>query len=584
MIDQRPQTTYNTSVKLSFGLEDVTAKSDSTFSVTGNASYSKTANLNLDSYTVTKAATLEKNRWVLDGTWQSFPINPSSSSYKWGLVGSTLSDSYASAEIPLMTITITFSSTHSAYGLTFEFDQYDDMNYPNNLFIQWLNDDTVLDSATYYPSGYTFATENKVENYNKINIVVCGTNRAYRYPRIKSITHGVTKYFLQNEIISAKAVQEIDITGVKLPISKLTAKVYSPNDEFNLLNPQGLYSLIQSRQRIDVQIIYGDTTYDFNRYYIDTVEVDEDKTLTISAVDAIGVMDKTEFKGNMYEDVSSSAIIPEILTDAGFDKYYSYVSGTTLTGYIGICSHREALQKVLFAIGANASSQGNCIGQIFIDNNPKKTTTYGGTITLTPSMRFEGTTMKLDELYTGVTVKEHSYSLEVDEWGEAKTSSLYSGALKLGENKIEFSSPVSPSTITTSAGTLTETGVNYAIITTTEAVGSCNVTGRKYVDETQEVTKKLDTIPAGSQENISSVDCTLVSSENSATVASRYLDALQFRLEWNVKSLFYWAYPLQVKPFKVTTKEGYSKRAWLESVTIDLVGGLVCDAVLKGEI
>lgn len=583
MIDQRPQKTYNTSVKLSFGLEDVTAKSDSTFSVTGGASYSKTANLKLDSYTVQKAATLEKNRWVLDGTWQYFPNRPSLSSYYWGLVGSTLSDSDASAGIPLMTIIITFSSTHSAYGLTFEFDNYDETNYPNAMFIQWLNDDTVLDSATYHPSGDTFSTENKVENYNKIAILIYGTNRAYRYPRIKSITHGVTKYFLQNEIISAKAVQEIDITGVKLPISKLTAKVYSPNDEFNLLNPQGLYSLIQSRQRIDVQIIYGDSTYSFNRYYIDTVEVDEDKTLTISAVDAIGVMDKTEFKGNMYNDVSSSAIILEILTDAGFSNYYSYASATMLTGYIGICSHREALQKVLFAIGANASSQGS-YGRIFINKNPQKTTTYSDTITLTPNMRFEGTTMKLDELYTGVTVKEHSYSLEVDEWGEAKTSSLYSGALKLGENKIEFSSPVSPSTITTSAGTLTETGVNYAIITTTEAVGSCNVTGRKYVDETQEVTQKLESIPPGSQENISSVDCTLVSSENSATVASRYLDALQFRLEWNVKSLFYWAYPTRVRPFKVTTKEGYSKRAWLESATIDLVGGLVTDMVLKGEI
>ena len=554
-----------TSARISFGLVDVTAKQDTIANAVDKQHFIDLGDLALEGVFAPKVATLEQNYWKLDGTFDTFPDNPEDTS--WGYWSESMSDSDGVFDVAPV-LTLNFTENHSSLALTFEFDPHGD-NYCNDLNIKWYQGETLLMDKDFTPNRWKYSCNEKVENYTKIVITFRSTNRPFRYLKVQNIMHGSIEVFESEQMRNAEIYEEVDLTSVELSINTLDFQVYSANDAFNILNPEGVYSLLQKKQQLTVEGQINATQFNLGVYYVEDWESKENKLFNIKAIDGIGIMDGTIFKGGMYSNKRVDELIEEIMDDAGFGYSLDVLlKDLTISGWIPICSHREALQQVAFAIGGYVdTSRGGTI-RIKAQPDLESMTPYNIPI----SRKFQGTTVKLRPIVTGVMITEHNYNVK------ATAEEIFKGELTTGLNEVIFNEPATDLTIT--GGTILSSGVNYAIINVA-ATGTVVISGKKYVDSTRIVTKKMDSLPAGEKENIISItDATLISANNSIAVGERVFNYYQNRIEQNLSYIL--DSEIVGGVARIETSPGVFRVAIIESMAIDLTGGFRVKAVVAG--
>jgi len=282
-----------TSVDISFGLVDVTAKMDTTASAVDKQPFINLNDLKLEGVYPPKAATLEQNYWKLDGTFNTFPDNPQDIS--WGIWSSSMAGEDGRFDVPIV-LTLSFQNLHESLGLTFEFNPYDN-SFCNALNIKWYQGTTLLYNLDFLPDSWRYACMKKVENYNKIIITFRSMNKPYRFLKVQNIMHGVIKEFGSTELKTAKVLEEIDMTGLTLSVNTLDFSMFSRDDAFNIFNPSGVYTLLQRKQQLIVSGTKNEEKTHMGTFFVDEMESQTNKILSISAVDPIGIMDGTTFMG-----------------------------------------------------------------------------------------------------------------------------------------------------------------------------------------------------------------------------------------------------------------------------------------------
>lgn len=554
-----------TEATISFGLIDVTAKQDTTANITDKQSFIDPQDLALEGVYAPKVGTFEHNYFVLDGTYKLFPDNPEN--YSWGIWSESKSGADGSFEVPPV-LTLTFTEQHSSKGLVIEFNPYGN-NYCNSLNIKWYNGSTLIYDGDFMPDKWKYCCEKTVTNYNKLVMTFNSTNIPYRFLKIQNIQHGITKNFGSDEIKSADLLEDIDLSGLTLPSNTLDFTVYS-NDDFNIFNPKGIYTLLQKKQQLALTAQQNGTEYNLGTFYVDEIEMQSDKLLNITAKDGIGVMDGTYFKGGIYTNKNAGDLIDELMTEAGFGfTIESSLSDKTVTGYLPIMSHKEALQNIAFAIGGYVSTarSGTINIKAFPDLSTEAVTVFGR------KRKFTGTTVKMRELVTGVDVTYHTYTKGTE------TKEIKKVTLSAGTNTVTFDNPVTD--ITVSNGTLTESGANYCVITATDAK-ECIIYGTEYNDSTDIVSVRMDQLPAGDKENVIAADSTLLNSDNAKMVAQRLYDYYQYRIEQSIKLVINGDETVgQIAD--VETEYGVYRGSIIENMDINLCGGFVTKVVTVGE-
>ena len=374
-----------TKASIMFGFVDVTAKQDSQLSVNDKQNFVDLNDLKKDDIEEIKYGTCEKNQFALDGTFELMPDILDNMCW-WSNI---MSNENGVFETPLV-LEIGFNDTHSSLGLTFLFSKAGD--YCNSLNIKYydLNDNLISD-ANFTPDNYKYVCNNIVENYKKLVITFYSTNNPLRYLKLYKILYGAEKVFEGDNLIKADILEEVDLLSSELSINTLDFTVYSADDEFNIINPKGLYSLLQQRQKLQVTeaIINENKEKDMGTFYLDTWLNEKDKTMKIGAIDLIGVIDKTDFNGGIYTNITFENLVKEIMDSVNLteDEYeiQEDLKNITLTGYLPICSHRAALQQVVFAVGAIADcSRSSKIKIYTIENSEnhsiiEKTNIFQGT-------------------------------------------------------------------------------------------------------------------------------------------------------------------------------------------------------------
>lgn len=552
--------------RIYYGLYDVTAKQDSTFECEQKADFINLNNLKLDSVQPPKVATDEWNYWKLNGTFSPFPDNPQD--IVWGLWSNTKSNSTGTFDTPI-TLTITTSGLHSSLGISFEFNPYDN-NYCNSLNIKWYHNDTELSSKSYTPNSWRYFCENNITNYNKLVITFYSTNRPDRYLKIQNIIHGALQEFDSYTLVSGSLLQEVDLTGSELSINTVDFTLYSPTDDFNIFNPKGMYKLLQKKQQITVEGDINNNITLFGNFYIESWKQSSNNMMDLSAIDAIGIMDKTYFLGGMYTNKNVPDLVDEIMTNAGFGySVDSAFTNTTVTGWIPYCTHREALQQVVFAIGGFVDTSGG--GTIKVRAQP--TIPETGKRTLTLDKKWLGTSIELKEYITEIQLTTHSYA------ATGASTQVYSQTLEPGTYLLTFNTAYTNYSIT--GGTISESGANYCKVSVTTA-GTVTINGIKYEDSTSVVSVKLPEIEAGEAESVYSVsDATLVTSENALILATQLLDYYQKRISQNI------TFVLQDERtgdiIDVETSKNNFREGIIEKLDIDIINGFSVKAVITGE-
>ena len=354
-----------------------------------------------------------------------------------------------------------------------------------------------------------------MENYKKIVCTFYSTSLPHRYLKLTELKYGAVKIFDDDSIISAQILEEADPTGAELSINTLEFTAYTT--DFALLDPSGAYVALQQRQAIGATVD-GDN---FGVFFLDEPSSEDDDTTTFSCTDFLGVIDATNFMGGIYFNKIVGELVSEIMTSAEVEtseySLDSSLASKTVSGYIPICTHREALQQVAFAIGAVVDcSRGKAI-RIY----PQNTATVG---TITRDEKFDGHKVKMTALVTGVEVTAHRYVLSTE------TSNVYEDTLPVGTHTLTFGSPYANLSIT--GATILASGANYANVQVTTA-GKVTITGLQYEDNTSVVGVYASELPANAKPNVVSCDsgATLVSTSNASEIAQRLYSFYQNRYE-----------------------------------------------------
>lgn len=551
-----------TYTEISYGLVDVTAKEDSTPTCQDKQPFIDMAQLKRNNLEVDKYGTGELNQFVLDGSMKLFPDNPYGKNF--GLWSLSMSDENGVFKTPI-TLTVDFTENHSSLGLTFFFMAKTN-DYCNNLNIKYYDGGGVLLlDKDFAPDEPIYFAEGKVTDYRKVVTTFKSTNYPFRYLKLSELKYGAIKIFKRDDIVTANILEEVDPTSSSISINTLEFTAHSK--DFSLLDPQGLYSLIQKKQDIEVSLYQNDIRRDMGTFYLEEPESQSDDTVTMSCIDALGIMDQTDFKGGLYNNKLAKELVSDIMASAGFSfELASSFDSVTLTGWIPICTHRVALQQVAFAIGAIVDCSRSSNVRIY----PIPTLS---TLDIGKDRKIQGHKVKQRSLVTGVEVIAHKYIASTE------SAELYKGVLPVGTHEIVFSEP--KHTLTVTGGTILSSNVNYAKISVTTA-SEITLTGKNYNDTTSIVGVYMPELPANEKQNILQVDAaTLINESNAKAVAQRLYDYYQKRYE-NTGDII-----LQNEEVgKMVTMESLSNKSIkgiVESMEINLTGGYIADTKIIGE-
>ena len=242
-------------------------------------------------------------------------------------------------------ITIDFSSQQTSTGLTFTFSSAS-QDYCRKMSVVWYQDGAEKSSGTYYPANTRYVVENVVEAFDRLVITFHQTNLPDRRIKLEKIMIGAMREIEGDELHTAKFVHEVDLISDTLPINVLDVSFH---------NEKQVDFIFQRTQ--PVEAYNGEELVGV--YYIDDSERTGAKSYSISCIDAIGILDLSEYPGNIWlEETPLTTILNDVIGGLFTVEIDPMFSASKLKGYIPECTRREALQYVAFALGAVVDTSG----------------------------------------------------------------------------------------------------------------------------------------------------------------------------------------------------------------------------------
>lgn len=298
----------------------------------------------------------------------------------------SVNQSDESGDLAVAPITIAFDRQYSSLGLTLKFDTGAG-DYCTAVNIKWYQGATLKADVDFSPNSPSFFCYQKVTSFDRVVLTLGGTSLPYRCAKLNEIIFGIYRTFDMTEIRSASVVNEMSLIAVELPISTLNWTLDSNDD---------LEFMFQLKQPVEVS---NDANL-IGVYYIDGYSRTSKTVYSIDCYDAFGVLDESRFPGGVYTNYSAQQLLQDI---SGTDFHFAFeAADTTLTGILKEGTKRQAMQQVLFAWGACASTDGRDTIRVF--DLPAEAQSIG------KGRTFSGVTVDTAAIVTAVRMSAHTYT------------------------------------------------------------------------------------------------------------------------------------------------------------------------------
>lgn len=502
-------------------------------------------------------ATCEWNGFPLDGS-----MNLSDEQGQWLTYPyvSTLTDGrgqFANTHA----INIEFSKPHTSNGITFLFDGM----VPDSILIYWYGENgTQINWKTFYPDSQHYPCENNVRDFKKLQIIFTSTT-PYARVKLANIEYGINILADGDMLREGTITEEVDPVSAEISINTLGFTIYDRMEEFNPLDFKGKYFGLQEGQKVYVTETVDGKPMKMGTYYIQTWESNNEHEITFQCIDLIGQINKTVFKkSRMYMDERAGTVIDEIMASAGVTDYLieEELKNVLINGYIAVCTHRDAIQQVAFAIRAVVECDRNGRIRFYRIEN-----VASGKIS-SERLFMDGGKIKVKDLICGIDVMTHAYTVSQEQ------EKVFEGILPKGKSEILFGSPVTG--ITLDYGEIVESGINYAVVSMA-AEGNVTVSGYKYQDNTA-----IYHISSGDgEENTAKVqDATLISKYNVHLLAEHLLKYYALRKEAEQEYIMETEKTGRWTNLRLQNNNIVS--GCIEKQVIDLTGGFLSTATVVG--
>ena len=558
-----------TSTSIEYSLFDTSASEDAQFSMQAVQAFSNFESLKDEKGVLQKWQTMELNEFLLDGSY--LLMKPDMGSEFMGVWSKEQSDEECNfAEPPVLYVR--FKNAHASAGITLLFSNLTS-DWCSHLKIDWLDSSgQMIESGEFFPDSAAYFCDQRVIDYYGLNITFLSTNKPHRYLKLVGMHYGVLIRFYPDRIVSCSILEEVDPISAELSVNTMEFSFHSEKGEFDLLDLTGAYALFQQRQKISVMAEIDGVKFSMGAFYLDEPKTNsEDNTVLLKCIDLVGILDDTNYLGGYWpEGISAGQLIDDIMQSADIGVYLYRVEeecrDITVKGYLPICTHREALQQVAFAIGAivDCSRTGNIQVKRLQKNEPS----------VIPFSRVViGHSQKQEPMVTGVEVYVHTYTLPED----GNSSELFNDYMEAGDQMIQLSSPAAGFSI--SGAAIVESGVNYVKVQVT-AAGTVVLSGKNYEDNMSLAgSVYAREIPANAIPNIKTVqDCTLNSDAQS--MAQRIYDYYQQRLIDNGSIILSEEVP--GSQVGLINGNGRLLSGTIQQLDIDVAGGLIAKAEIRG--
>lgn len=252
----------------------------------------------------TKYATLERDRWALDGTWDLLPDDPTQAEGQMGYIGNVLFGADGTfATPPWVELRFSGVSVLQACSVHFPGNAYDGV--PEDFTVEVKQGGTAYHTRTY--TGNTASSVSlegfTVNNPDAIRVTVTKWSRPSRRMRVVEIVPGVYETWDGGMIAEFNVKQQGNVAATALPYGTCTLKIDNLSRRFEPRSKNGIFQSIEERQGIDVSlgVRLADGTDEYKRlgifyqYSGGWKTGDNGLTMQWTLVDIIGLLANREF-------------------------------------------------------------------------------------------------------------------------------------------------------------------------------------------------------------------------------------------------------------------------------------------------
>lgn len=246
-------------------------------------------------------------------------------------------------------------------------------------------------------------------------------------------------------------------------------------------------------------LIYNRDGVTVGIYYVQNIKRTGTGSYRLDATTRLDILLGAQHMGGIYDAATASEVITEICSPIPVTVDKAFAS-EKLSGYLPIASKRDNLAKVLFRLGAALKTKVD--GSLHVTALSRR---VKATIPATLIYQDDANVDYPDKV-TRVILTEHQYIQGTE------TVNLFEGSTT-EQTLLKFTEPVYD--LVATGVTVVESGANYAVI----SAGSGTLTGKKYIHQTREVSREIQTAPTEKVENVD--DQTLVTILESSAILDR---------------------------------------------------------------
>lgn len=301
-------------IKIYFANIDADAAKDGEWESNGTLGYSEFPTLDyLFDYQKT-VATLELNRWALNG---QTVVLPTSGTINDGYVSDKLSDEDGEFTTKAV-MTRPFSDTHSFAGITLTFDTRE-REYPQEVSVVFSKNGEAVDEVIVSPTSPKIVVVTSAVEVDEVEVTF-DTLLPYRRPRLEAVLWGIEKEYTNDDIVSSQQSHDVDPLSRRLPNEQFTFTVLDFEHEYDPDNPEGIYKFVDINSPISVR--HGYTLPDgsvewlkADKYLLNAKPTAKDNQATFTATGLIGSLTDTFYKSKLGSKNFYDMAI-EVLRDA----------------------------------------------------------------------------------------------------------------------------------------------------------------------------------------------------------------------------------------------------------------------------
>lgn len=248
------------------------------------------------------------------------------------------------------------------------------------------------------------------------------------------------------------------------------------------------------------------------KFYLSAVTRIGPSRFKLDCISAIGLLAAMNYNGGIWtQDAPTTVqdVIEDILDGSGLTfTYEPFYADQQITGWIGICTKRQALQQVLFAMGLNLVHLAT--GEIQVTAIEAENPTV-----ITDTAVYVGGSVGTPSGINKVVLLEHNFTVGTT------VETIFDGLVTEDNFLIRFPAPYHDLVLTPASGsgiTIRESGVNYAILGLPGDPANAKLTGQIYIDSPAQFEMTVD---EGSTRVANVTDAYLINQFNSVNALER---------------------------------------------------------------